>query len=119
MTAPPADFELLSTGHSTFLKPSHQPDAPARSIIFRGVNLASTSKFPRPNGLPSITGDGVGDGTRKDRDKLREAKAGAKSHLDEEESRFYSDAEEGGKEGWFNGAPFPIEEADVSIEPHD
>lgn len=41
------------------------------------------------------------------------------SHLGEEEARFWTEAEEGGKDGWFNGAPFPEEEADVRFAvPH-
>jgi hypothetical protein len=38
-------------------------------------------------------------------------RAGVKSH---EASGLWDEAESGGHEGWFNGAPFPLDEADVS-----
>lgn len=37
-------------------------------------------------------------------------RAGFKSH---EVEGLWDEAEKGGHEGWFNGAPFPLDEADV------
>lgn len=37
------------------------------------------------------------------------------SHLGEEEVGFWSEAEKGGKEGWFVGRPLMMDEADVSV----
>lgn len=101
------DPDLISTGHSAFLKPALQEGHPARSLILRGVNLSSTAKFPH---YPESSIPQPG-GTREERDHRRWLRAGLKSH---ELEGLYDDAEGGGREGWYNGAPFPLDEADVS-----
>jgi hypothetical protein len=103
------DADLISTGHSAFLKPALQEGQPARSLILRGVNLSSTSKAPH---YPESTIPRVGE-TREDRDRRRWLRAGLKSH---EADGLWSEAEKGGHEGWFNGAPFPLDEADVRFD---
>jgi hypothetical protein len=107
MSRPALDMDLISTGHSAFLKPSLQEGHPARSLILRGINLSSTAKFPHytPDAIPDATG------SRTQRDHRRWMRAGVKSH---EPDGLWDEAESGGHEGWFNGAPFPLDEADVS-----
>lgn len=100
------DPDLISTGHSAFLKPALQQGHPARSLILRGVNLSSTAKFPH---YPESSIPRPGQ-TRDERDRRRWIRAGLKSH---EEQGLWDEAEKGGHEGWFNGAPFPLDEADV------
>lgn len=106
------DPDLISTGHSAFLKPSLQEGHPARSLILRGVNLSSQSKFPHypEHSIPPQAQ------TRKERDRRRWQRAGFKSH---EAEGLWDEAEKGGREGWFNGAPFPLDEADVGTIPLD
>jgi hypothetical protein len=107
MARPSLDTDLISTGHSAFLKPALQQAHPARSLILRGINLSSSAKFPH------YTADSIPDATdsRSQRDHRRWMRAGVKSH---EPSGLWDEAESGGHEGWFNGAPFPLDEADVS-----
>ena len=107
MARPPLDSDLISTGHSAFLKPALQQAHPARSLILRGINLSSSAKFPH------YTADSIPDATdsRSQRDHRRWMRAGVKSH---EPSGLWDEAESGGHDGWFNGAPFPLDEADVS-----
>jgi hypothetical protein len=107
MSRPESDLDLISTGHSDFLKPSLQQGHPARSLILRGVNLSSTAKFPH---YPADTIPESSD-SRSQRDHRRWIRSGVKSH---EPAGLWDDAEAGGREGWFNGAPFPLDEADVS-----
>lgn len=101
------DPDLISTGHSAFLKPALQDGHPARSMILRGVNLSSSAKFPH---YPESSIPGPGE-SREDRDRRRWLRAGLNSH---ETEGLWDEAEKGGHEGWFNGAPFPLDEADVS-----
>ncbi|WVF72138.1 hypothetical protein IAT40_006950 [Kwoniella sp. CBS 6097] len=107
----------LSTSHSYFLKQSVIEGSPPIALLLRGVNLSSTSKFPiiqdpsRSGSYTSTEGK-----TRAERDEKRRILAGQLSHSGEEEVRFYSEAEEGGKDGWFVGRPFPEEEADVHLK---
>lgn len=49
----------------------------------------------------------------EDNQSQRYRKAGARSHLSEEEVGFWSEAENGGRDGWFVGRPLMMEEADV------
>jgi hypothetical protein len=107
MARPPLDTDLISTGHSAFLKPALQQAHPARSLILRGINLSSSAKFPHN------TAESIPDAadTRSQRDYRRWMRAGVKSH---EPSGLWDEAESGGHDGWFNGAPFPLDEADVS-----
>ncbi|WWC90036.1 uncharacterized protein L201_004966 [Kwoniella dendrophila CBS 6074] len=104
----------LDTSHSYFLKPSSVPGGPPVSLLLRGVNICSTSKNPTlPNSLSEY--QNLSEVTRNERDQKRRILAGQESHLGEEEVRFYSEAEEGGRDGWFVGRPFPLEEADVHL----
>jgi hypothetical protein len=107
MARPPLDRDLISTGHSAFLKPALQLGHPARSLILRGINLSSSAKFPH------YSADSIPDAfdSRSQRNHRRWMRAGVKSH---EASGLWDEAESGGHEGWFNGAPFPLDEADVS-----
>lgn len=107
MSRPTTDMDLISTGHSAFLKPALQQDHPARSLILRGINLSSSAKFPHhtPDSIPDATE------SRSQRDHRRWMRAGVKSH---EPGGLWDEAESGGHDGWFNGAPFPLDEADVS-----
>ncbi|WWD10145.1 hypothetical protein V865_008279 [Kwoniella europaea PYCC6329] len=104
----------LDTSHSYFLQPSSVPGGPPVGLLLRGVNLSSTSKFPTiPNSLSQYQDlTGV---SRSDRDQKRQLLAGQQSHLGEEEVGFYTEAEQGGRDGWFVGRPFPLEEADVHL----
>jgi len=110
MSRPQPDMDLISTGHSAFLKPSLQQGHPARSLILRGINLSSSAKFPHYSAvdIPDASG------SRAHRDHRRWMRAGVKSH---ESAGLWDEAETGGREGWFNGAPFPLDEADVSQPP--
>ncbi|KAK6902923.1 hypothetical protein I203_108183 [Kwoniella mangroviensis CBS 8507] len=104
----------LDTSHSYFLQPSSVSGGPPVGLLLRGVNLSSTSKFPTlPNSLSQYQDlTGV---SRSDRDQKRQILAGQQSHLGEEEVGFYTEAEQGGRDGWFVGRPFPLEEADVHL----
>ncbi|OCF45458.1 hypothetical protein I317_00705 [Kwoniella heveanensis CBS 569] len=117
----------LSTSHSYFLKPSLIAGSPPIALLLRGVNLASVSKFPiirspsrSQSGPDSDSGklyvSSKEGKTRAERDERRKILAGQLSHLGEEEVGFFSVAEEGGKDGWFVGRPFPEEEADVHLK---
>nr|XP_019042696.1 hypothetical protein I302_08401 [Kwoniella bestiolae CBS 10118]OCF21626.1 hypothetical protein I302_08401 [Kwoniella bestiolae CBS 10118] len=104
----------LDTSHSYFLQPSPTPGAPPVGLLLRGVNIGSTSKFPTlPTSLTEY--DDLTTSSRADRDRKRQILAGQQSHLGEEEVEFYSEAEAGGRDGWFVGRPFPLEEADVHL----
>lgn len=107
MSRPSPDLDLISTGNSAFLKPSLQKGHPARSLILRGVNLSSSAKFPHhpADSIPEPSD------SRAQRDHRRWLRGGIKSH---EAEGLWDEAESGGHEGWFNGAPFPLDEADVS-----
>jgi hypothetical protein len=106
MARPQPDIDLISTGHSEFLKAALQEGHPARSLILRGVNLSSSAKFPHhpSEKIPEATD------SRSQRDHRRWLRGGVKSH---EPEGLWDEAELGGREGWFNGAPFPLDEADV------
>ncbi|WWD15903.1 hypothetical protein CI109_100327 [Kwoniella shandongensis] len=108
----------LSTSHAYFLQPSSDPALPPTALLLRGVNLSSTSKYPTlPESLPqySTLRSDPAKLSRKERDDIRRVLAGQESHLGEDETRWWSEAEEGGREGWFSGRPFPVEEADVHL----
>nr|XP_018263853.1 uncharacterized protein I303_03727 [Kwoniella dejecticola CBS 10117]OBR86011.1 hypothetical protein I303_03727 [Kwoniella dejecticola CBS 10117] len=105
---------VLDTSHSYFLQPSGNPGDPPIALLLRGVNLGSTSKYPTlPNSLTEYSN--LQGSSRSERDHKRRILAGQESHLGEEEVGLYSEAEQGGRDGWFVGRPFPIEEADVHL----
>jgi hypothetical protein len=104
----PQPVSDITTSHSYFLRPSHQPSHPPVALLLRGVNLSSTSKYP------SFTDTQLAKlgGTRDERDKRRSHAAGMQSHLGER-AGLYSEAEAGGRDGWFVGHPLLLDEADV------
>lgn len=52
--------------------------------------------------------------SRPEREKLRRRKMGVTAELGEKDGRFYSEAAEGGRDGWFVGRPIQEIHADVS-----
>jgi len=101
----------LDTSHSQFLKPPPHPNLPPISVLLRGVNLSSTSKYPsssttRPNGQVGAT--------RTARDDLRRWEAGVETHLSDEDL-FWGEAERGGRDGWFVGHPLQEAGMEVSV----
>ena len=101
----------INTSHSQFLRPSTNSSYPPTSLILRGVNLSSTSKYPnlKQKGHTEPPGS-----TREARDAARLSRSGVQSRLSDEEGGIWSDAEAGGYDGWFVGHPFVEDEADVS-----
>ena len=104
----------IKTSHSSFLRSSPDPAQPPIALLLRGVNLSSTSKFPNIPNPPSIRGDTTRS-SRKQRDLERQSRAGVLSHLSEEQAAIWTDAEKGGRPGWFVGHPFAEEQVDVSV----
>ncbi|ORX39856.1 glycoside hydrolase superfamily [Kockovaella imperatae] len=99
----------IDTADANFLIPSDANSSTPRSILLRGVNLSSSSKYPCHSGRfePS-------ESTRSDRDASRKHQAGIHSALGEEYG-FYSDAEKGGYDGWFVDRPLPEKEAETHL----
>ncbi|WRT67127.1 uncharacterized protein IL334_004093 [Kwoniella shivajii] len=115
MVAPNPSRSQLDTSHSYFLQPSSTTGGPPIGLLLRGVNISSTSKYPTlPQSLDEY--QDLAGRTRDERDKKRRILAGQESYLGEEEVGFYSEAEQGGRDGWFVGRPFPLEEADVHLK---
>ncbi|ORY33812.1 glycoside hydrolase superfamily [Naematelia encephala] len=100
----------IGTSHSNFLSPADDPADPPVAHLLRGVNWSSTAKFPsfppRESSHPT---------TRKERDELRTYKTGVHTGIGEEEGRFWSEAEEGGRDGWFVGRPIEEDAADLHL----
>lgn len=109
MALPHTNHETILTAYGSFFKYSPARDAFPRSVLLRGVNLSSTAKFPR-----STRSQAQVPGARKARDVNRLQASGIYRRPEDAKDYFWSDAEEGGPEGWFNDAPFLEEEADVS-----
>lgn len=97
---------IIDTAYSHFLQRSPDHSTPPISLILRGVNLSSTAKFPASDNPPQPPT------TRSLRDQLRQWQAGQQSHLDP-----YSEAEAGGRDGWFVGHPLPEDGIEVSPSP--
>lgn len=103
------ELKKLNTSHSHFLIPSNDPSYPPVSVLLRGVNLSSTSKFP--NFAKSASSSEKSN--RTERDAARLHSAGVQTHLGVEGS-LWDEAERGGDEGWFVGHPFDLDATDVS-----
>lgn len=103
-----APLQKLTTAHGHFLLPPPSANLPAPSVLLRGVNLSSSSKYPpfAPS-TPSATG------TREERDRARLEEAGWRTDIPAD-SGWWEEAERGGQDGWFVGRPLKEEEADVS-----
>lgn len=109
MSVPSATTAPFNTAHALFLRGSADPTLPPTSLLFRGVNVSSTSKYPA---LPSrSTGIAIGS-TREERDEQRSYAKGLQTWMGEE-AGFWDEAEAGGRDGWFVGRPFDLELADV------
>jgi len=104
-------LEPINTSHSYFLKQDSNPNLPPISVMLRGVNLSSTSKFPSwstPRPYAHKTGL-----SRTERDELREWDAGVQTQIANPE-RLWSEAEKGGHDGWFVGHPLQEDGMEVS-----
>jgi hypothetical protein len=101
----------IYTAHSDFLLPPRKPSQPPSSLLLRGVNL--TSKFPSTPPLP-INNSDASNSSREERDEKRKRSAGVESHLDDAEGGIWTEAENGGREGWFVGHPLALDGAEVS-----
>lgn len=105
------ELRTLDTSHSHFLIPSTDPSYPPVSVLLRGVNLSSTSKFPN---FAKTTSPSTSErSNRTERDAARLHSAGVQTHLGVEGS-LWDEAERGGDEGWFVGHPFDLDATDVS-----
>jgi hypothetical protein len=107
----PLSSNSISTSHSSFLCPSPIPSHPPVSLLLRGVNLSSTAKLPTFPPKQSQE-DGHTEASREERDRMREYQSGLRTSLGEE-GDLWSEAEEGGREGWFVGRPLAEDGADV------
>jgi hypothetical protein len=105
---PSSDLPVLQTAYNSFLLPAPASGAPAPSVLLRGVNLSSSSKFP-----PFAEPVKEASGTREERDQTRLDALGWRTDLPGE-SGWWDEAEAGGREGWFVGRPIREEDADVS-----
>lgn len=113
MSGPAAADTHISTSHSYFLRPAPNPSHPPISLLLRGVNISSTSKYPNLSNRPPITGDDA-TASRTQRNDARRLRAGVQSQLSEEDGGMWRNAEAGGSEGWFVGHPFTEDKVDVS-----
>ena len=105
-------LDPINTSHAEFHKQANNPDLPPISLLLRGVNLSSASKFPAwstPRPYAHKT-----DLTRVERDELREWDAGIQTQIANEEA-FWGEAEKGGRDGWFVGHPLQEDGLEVSI----
>ena len=110
--SPQDELVELDTSHSQFLKPPPHPDLPPVSVLLRGVNLSSTSKYP--SSRTQRPGADAGS-TRTARDDLRRWEAGVETHLSDEDL-FWGEAERGGRDGWFVGHPLQEEGMEVCLQ---
>ncbi|KAK4686623.1 hypothetical protein P7C73_g3500, partial [Tremellales sp. Uapishka_1] len=104
----------LTTSHSYFLRKSDDASHPPISLILRGVNLSSTAKYPtfaEAQNLPPLSESS----TRAERDERRRILTGVASHLDDAGGGLWTEAEEGGRDGWFVGRPLMLDEADIHL----
>jgi hypothetical protein len=100
----------IYTAHSDFLLPPKTPSHPPSSLLLRGVNLSS--KFPSTSSSSREQQDP--QSTRAERDEARRHASGVQSHMDDAEGGLWSEAEKGGKDGWFVGHPLALDGAEVS-----
>lgn len=116
----PRDAPPLLTSHSTFLDTT---TLPPRSILLRGVNLASSAKVPRSRPVKK-GGDGPASDDRvvwlSPADDVAHGDAGdgaghrMHSHILE---GFWEGQEAGGEpDGWFNGGTLDLDDADEHLE---
>ncbi|WVR05246.1 hypothetical protein IAU60_002258 [Kwoniella sp. DSM 27419] len=105
----------LSTSHAYFLQTNPTRGGPPVALLLRGVNLSSTSKYPTlPQSLTDYE-DVASTSSRKARDVKRRTLAGQETHLGEDQVRLFSEGEEGGRDGWYVGRPFPEQDADIHL----
>jgi len=106
-TTPSPTLPKLRTAHGHFLLPPSSPSLPSPSLLLRGVNLSSSSKFPPfPPSTPKPTG------TREERDRARLEDSGWRTDIPAQNG-WWEEAEKGGRDGWFVGRPLKEDEADV------
>ncbi|KAL7423982.1 hypothetical protein Q5752_001567 [Cryptotrichosporon argae] len=97
MSRPLPSAADTATAHTYFLRRPAAPDHPPISILLRGVNLAGSSKFPASPSSHESTNPAEG----------------CMSHVSGED--VFASAERGGQDGWYNGHPFLLDEADTHL----